>query len=205
MLLKGCKLAELLTNMHGFRSKPPNYFMKNTVLLLTVATLIFTSCKKEIKNLPGPTQTGAHTFGAKLNGENWGPLAAGILPTLPVLEARFSADSSIFINARNYSRTPTETEMEIYLKHVSAPGKYKLNQATAAFPNQTASYAHYVKRKITIEDEWITGPENGGEVEVTKIDWEKKIISGTFSYTAKPLYNSGLLTATEGRFDVKIN
>jgi hypothetical protein len=178
--------------------------MKNAILLLTAAAIGFISCKKEIKNLPEPTQTGANTFGAKVNGENWGPLAAGILPTLPILEARFSADSSVFINARNYSRTPTETEMEIYLKHITGPGIYKLNQTTAAYPGHSASYAHYIKRKFTIEDEWITGPENGGEVEVTKIDWESKIISGTFSFTAKPLYTT-LLTVTEGRFDVKIN
>ena len=179
--------------------------MKNAILVLTVAAISFAGCKKEINNLPEPTQTGANTFGTKVNGENWGPLAAGILPTLPILEARFSGDSSVFINARNYSRTPRETEMEIYLNRVSKPGIYKLNQTTAAYPNQSASYAHYVKRKFTIEDEWITGPENGGEVEVTKIDWENKIISGTFNFTAKPLHNSGLLTVTEGRFDVKIN
>lgn len=180
-----------------------NIFMKNTVLLLAAA-ILFSNCKKEINNLPEPTQSGANTFGAKVNGENWGPLTAGILPTLPVLEARFTADSSVVINARNYSRTPRETEMEIYLQHVTGPGVYPLNKATAAYPNHSASYAHYVKRKFTIEDEWITGPENGGEVEVTKIDWENKIISGTFHFTAKPLYTT-VLTVTEGRFDVKIN
>jgi hypothetical protein len=188
-----------------FAEGDQNFFMKNTILSLLRPHCFLPVVKKKLSNLPEPTQTGANTFGAKLNGENWGPLTAGIIPTLPILEARFSGDSSVVINARNFSRTPTETEMEIYLNHVSAPGTYKLNQVTAAYPNQTASYAHYVKRKITIEDEWITNAENGGEVEVTKIDWENKIISGTFNFTAKPLYNSGLLTVTEGRFDVKIN
>ena len=110
--------------------------MKNTIFLLVIAILSFASCKKEIKSLPEATQTGANTFGAQVNGQNWGPLKAGIMPTLPILEARFSGDSSVFINARNFSRTPTETEMEIYLRHVTKPGTYLLNKVSSIYPNQ---------------------------------------------------------------------
>lgn len=182
-----------------------DFSMKNTILLLSLAAAFgFTSCKKEIKSLPEPTQTGANTFGAVVNGENWGPLKAGIMPTLPVLEARFSADSSVFINARNFSRTPTETEMEIYIKNLRNPGTYLLNQTTDAYPSHAASYAFFVKRKVNVEDEWITGPNATGQVQVTKIDWESRIISGTFSFTANARYGSAPLSVTEGRFDVKI-
>lgn len=155
-------------------------------------------------SLPDATQTGANTFGALVNGENWGPLKAGIMPTLPILEARFSADSSVFINARNFSRTPTETEMEIYIKNLRGPGTYQLNQATDAYPGHSASYAFFVKRKVTVEDEWMTGATATGQVQVTKIDWEARIISGTFSFTGNPRYGTELLTVTEGRFDVRV-
>lgn len=178
--------------------------MKNAVFLLSLITLGIASCKKEIDTLPEPTQTGANTFGAVVNGDNWGPLKAPLVPTLPILEARFFGDSAVFINARNFSRIPNETEMEIYLDHLSGPGTYPLNQRTDVYPRQTASYAFFVKREISVEDEWVTGPEAGGQVEVTRIDWQNRIVSGTFRFTANARYGGKPLTVTEGRFDVKL-
>ncbi len=178
--------------------------MKNLLLITTFLVATFTSCKKEIKSLPDLTQSGANTFGAKINGENWGPLSAGIVPTAPILEARFSADSSVFINARNFSRSPVETEMEIYLKNLTGPGSYQLNQNTGVYPGHSYSYAYYLKRKISITDDWITSSSATGQVQVTKIDWVNKIISGSFQFTAKATYSSAPITVTEGRFDVKI-
>lgn len=177
--------------------------MKNTWLIV-VLLVAFSACKKEIKTLPDETQTGANTFGAKVDGVNWGPLSAGIVPTAAILEARFSADSSVFITARNFSRSPLETEMEIYLKNVVGPGTYVLNQLTDHYPSHSASYGYYVKRNIYLIDEWITSNTVGGQVQVTKMDWANQIISGTFSFTAAAKVNSAPLTVTEGRFDVKI-
>jgi hypothetical protein len=176
--------------------------MKNTFLLLASTLVLLSSCKKEIDTLPEATQSGANIFGAKINGENWGPLGGSFL-TLPTLEARFGADSSIFINARNFSRSPTETEMEIHLWRVTGVGTYSLNQLTAVYPSQTASYAYYVKRKLSVEDEWMTTTDATGQVQLTKVDWTSRIVSGTFSFTANAKYGSAALVVTEGRFDVK--
>ena len=178
--------------------------MKKLLLLAAVIGAAFSSGKKEIKTLPEETQTGANTFGAKVNGENWGPLKAGILPTAPLLEARFSANNSIVITARNFSRTPVETEMEIYLQNVTGPGTYPLNATTARYPSQTASYAYFEKRNVNLEDFWITGSEATGEVVVTKLDVANRILSGRFQFTANAKYGSSPVVVTEGRFDVKV-
>ena len=178
--------------------------MKKLFVVAAVAFFGLSSCKQEINSLPEPTQTGANTFGAKVNGENFGPLSGGLLPTKPILEARYSADSSVFINARNFSRTPIEFEMEIYLKSVKATGTYLLNQDTEIAPSHSASYAHYLRRNINITDEWITSGNATGEVQVTKIDFVNDIISGTFQFTGNARYGSAPITVTEGRFDVKI-
>jgi hypothetical protein len=177
--------------------------MKKLFLAFALLSL-FSACTKNIENLPQTTQTGANTFGCKINGENWGPLGAGILPTAPILEARFGGPASVFINARNFSRTPTETEMEIYVANITGPGTYDLNQNTTVSPNQTASYAHYVKRNLNLDDEWITSSAATGKVVITKFDVSAHIVSGTFAFTANASYGSAPIVITEGRFDVKL-
>lgn len=172
------------------------------LLAAAFALVVLNSCKQEIKTLPEPTQTGANTFGAKVNGENFGPLGSSLL-TKTTLEATHGFDSSIIIHARNFSRSPIEFEMEIYLKNVNAPGTYSLNQETEIAPGQSASYAYYVRRNINITDEWITSNNATGTVQVTKIDWVNRIVSGTFEFTANAKRGSGSITVTEGRFDVK--
>jgi len=166
--------------------------------------LFLSSCKKDIENLPEPTQTGANTFGAKINGENWGPLKGGIVPTAPILEARFGNGTSIFINARNFSRSPRESEMEIYVDNVTGPGTYSFNQNTAPFPNHTASYAYYVKRNFTVEDEWITSTAATGQITITRFDVDGRVVSGTFQFAANARFGSAPINVSEGRFDVTI-
>lgn len=177
--------------------------MKN-LLLVALVWLSLSSCTKEIKTLPPPTETGSNSFGAKINGTNWGPMKFGIAQTAPILEARFADNNSIYINARNFSSSPTETEMEIYLKNILKPGTVTLNQNTSIYPNESGSYAYYVKRKITPIDEWLTNEQFTGTVTVTKIDREARIISGSFEFQAASLRGGNPINVTEGRFDVRI-
>lgn len=179
-------------------------FMKSRLLILfSVVALL--SCKKDVSELPPSTQTGANTFGAKIDGAFWVPQGFGIVPTASVLEARFSGTDGVFINARNFSSSPTETEFEIYLKDITGPGTYLLNQTTQKEPNHSASYAYYVKRKITPLNEYITGASYTGKVELTKFDIANHIISGTFEFIAGDIDTPSLsITVTEGRFDIKL-
>ena len=178
--------------------------MKKTLIVLSFL-LILVSCKKEVNELPAATQTGANTFGARVKGELWIPQGFGVVPTAPILEASYSGNNAIIIHARNFSSSPTETEIEIYLQDATKPGTYLLNQTTAHFPNQSAGYAYYVERRFTPTNEWITNKQYTGKVEVTRLDTVNNIISGTFEFNAINLYNAPQpITITDGRFDVKI-
>ncbi len=178
--------------------------MKN-ILFLSFFVLAFAACKKEVDELPEATQTGANTFGARINGELWTPQGFGIAPTAPTLEASYAAQGgTIRINARNFSSSPTETEVELYLTNVSAPDTFALNQNTQKYPNQTGNYGYYIKRRFMPQEEWITTSGATGSVAVTKFDTLAKIISGTFSFSAANIYdNSQRLSITEGRFDIR--
>lgn len=173
--------------------------------LIILSAFFFISCKKDISELPPATQTGANTFGCKIDGVFWAPQSFAGINASNKLEARYGGNNGVFINARNFSSSPTETEFEIYLSNVTGPGIYNLNATTGIYPSQTANYAYYVKRKITPINEWITNAQFTGTVEVTKSDKVNGIISGTFSFTAGELTGAAsAVSVTEGRFDIKI-
>jgi len=175
---------------------------KSIVLCSIIAAITLFSCKKEVSELPPATQTGANTFGCKLNGDFWVPAGFGIMPTAPILEARF-VGTDVYINARNFSSSPTETEIELFIKDVTAPGNFALN-ITTGYPGGNVSYGYYVHRKITPDNEWITSAQYTGSVTITKIDPINHIVSGTFEFQAINLYNAPQpIAISEGRFDVK--
>ncbi len=178
--------------------------MKTTFFTILVFIALI-SCKKDVSQLPDATDIGANTFGAQVNGTFWKPQGFGIVPTSPLLEARYILNRDVIINARNFSSEPTETEFEIYLKHVVAPGTYELKSNTAKYPSQTANYGYYIKRKLTPVNEWITTTQYTGKVVITKADTLNHIVSGTFEFNAINMYSAPeALTVTNGRFDVKV-
>lgn len=179
--------------------------MKSSQLVFILTVFFFLSCKKNVSELPAPSQNGSNIFGCSIDGSLWVPAKFGIALTAPILEARYGGNNSIFINARNFSSSPTETEFEIYLENVTTTGTYLLNENTGIYPSHAASYAYYVKRKITPENEWITNTQYTGKVEVTALDSINKFISGTFEFEAINLYNDPKpIRVSQGRFDVKI-
>jgi hypothetical protein len=177
--------------------------MKTILPLLLIGSLTFFSCKKEVSELPEATQTGANTFGCKVDGNFWVPMGFGIVPTAPILEARFVVEHDLLINARNFSSSPTETEFEFFIKNAAGPGTYLLN-TTVSYPTMAASYAYYVHRKFTPDNEWITSTQYTGSITITKIDTVNLFVSGNFQFQAINMYNAPQpLNVTEGRFDIK--
>ena len=175
-------------------------------LLFYSAILVWgSSCNKEISELPPPTQTGANTFGCKVDGSFWVPSGFGIIPTASKLEARMLPDHTLIINARNFSRSPTETEFEFVIKNVTATGEYFFNN-NVTYPGLSASYTYYVKRKFTPLNEWITTSQVTGRVLITKIETGAgAFASGIFEFDAISMYNSSqVIHITDGRFDVRL-
>jgi len=172
------------------------------ILIGCFSIVLLASCKKEVSELASPTQTGANTFGAKVNGVLWAPKGFGPFPANDILEARMSGHD-IVINARNFASSPNETEFQLTIFNVTAPGTYLLN-TDVTHPNGTASYGYYVKRNITPQNEWLTSSTYTGSVTITRIDDVNMIVAGTFQFDAGSIYDSDVLHVTEGRFDVKI-
>jgi hypothetical protein len=174
-----------------------------TFYFIIISATLF-SCKKEISELPAATQSGANTFGCRVDGNFWVPSGFGIISTAPKLEARLAGDD-LFINARNFSGSPTETELEIFIRNVTGNANYFLNTTTGYPASLDNSYAYYVHRHFTPDNEWITSAQYTGVVTITKIDSVNHFVSGTFQFQAINLYNTPQpLNVTDGRFDVKL-
>jgi hypothetical protein len=176
--------------------------MKKLLFVLGAAVLI-ASCKKKSDELPPATQTGANTFAAKVNGNIWTTSGFGPFPANDILSVVRYGSGEIKINARNFSSSPNETEFEILVVGANAPGTYALNTTV---PRGTfgSSYAYYVKRRFTPENEWMTNNTHTGAVNITRLDTINRIIAGTFEFQMLNLYNAPQpIVVTEGRFDVK--
>jgi hypothetical protein len=177
--------------------------MKKLVVFLVVSLAII-SCQKKADELPPATQTGANTFGAMVNGKLWVPADAPF-PAAAKLEITYYP-TGVLINARNLASSPTETEFEFFLQNVYGPGMYYLNTATPTYPYQTGSYGYYILRKFTPLNEWITGTQIGGAVNITRNDTANHIISGTFQFDAVNMSGTpDTIHVTDGRFDIKKN
>jgi len=176
--------------------------MKKPIILFLIFSAFVVSCKKEIIELPPATQSGANTFGAKVNGTIWLPKGFGPFPADNLLDARKLHTGDIVITARNFSSSPNETELELFIKGLTGPGTYQLN-TTVGYPTTAASYGYYIERNFNPKNEWITSASYTGIIQVSRYDTAAKIISGTFSFNALNLYNAPQpITVTEGRFDV---
>jgi hypothetical protein len=178
--------------------------MKPIILSAFLASALFFSCKKKIEELPPATQTGANTFGARVNGENWIPQGFGPFPAGNLLEARF-VGNTLRIQARNFASSPNETEFEIYLVNGTTPGTHQLN-TDGTYHNPAANYGYYVKRNVTPQNEWQTSATYTGTVTLTRVDTVANIVSGIFQFNAINQYNTPQpLSVTDGRFDVTTN
>lgn len=175
----------------------------NKLLIVCLSLLLLGSCKKKVDELPPATQTGANTFGAKVNGQFWVPQGFGPIPANDILEARMSGNE-LTINARNFASSPNETEFQLYVQGVTATGVYPLN-TDITHPSNVASYAYYVKRRFTPENEWVTSAAYTGSVTITRFDPVNRIVSGTFQFNMINILNAPQpMNVTEGRFDVRL-
>lgn len=172
------------------------------LITICLPLLFLMSCKKEVTELPPATQTGANTFGAKVNGNFWIPQGFGPAPASNLLEA-IRLGPNFYIRARNFASSPNETEFEIFIKDLTGPGTYSLNTTMAA-RSTAASYGFYVKRNFSPISEWLTSATYSGSVTITFMDTTNNILSGTFQFTAEDVFGTGTpITVSEGRFDVK--
>lgn len=174
-----------------------------TFIILVAITLLFTTCKKDGPSniLPEATQEGKNTMGMKVNGEVWTPYAPCGFGQNPcgAISLNFHtpytrANYLDYALSRKYGGVNGQLVITSYsTKPITAIGNcydsINVLYDDYANPNGLTTYNKSSKPK--------------GKFIITKLDFAKEIMSGTFECTLYGATDS--IVITEGRFDCKFN
>ena len=172
------------------------------VLLLSVVC-IFLSCQKQSKknSLPVPTCTGEHELGFFVNQKVWTPYDKGLYKDFELPKVKIN-DGIIKISAtRVHEDHYSRDWFCIEIKNPSMKtGTFNIHNKSCQAPFQTY---YYNEKKDEPSRVYKLDKHKKHEVEITCIDLEKRIISGTFEFSASTLSDEKI-EITNGRFDLLI-
>jgi hypothetical protein len=173
-----------------------------TYPLLLAALLGLSQCKKKdvapVDQLPPATQTGANTFGCLVNGQVWTPQGNDGANNYIVVYDR-ALGASFDLRTYRYQQEPTNNYQYIIIEtsRLYAPKIYSikdsLNTRVAIRDKLTGCYLSSLD----------AGTYHKGTLNITRLDLQAGIISGTFEFTlAKP--GCDTVRITQGRFDKRL-
>jgi hypothetical protein len=148
--------------------------------------------------LPAATQTGANTFGCLVNGKVWLPKGndgtsnLNLSYDLSYMGGVFNLQTYRYYGVGNNGRQ----NITIYLDSLSRVGQYNFYFSH----NRAAIFSDWNKCSYP-NDSTVIYKEGG--INVTKLDLQGAILSGTFKFTLAKS-NCDTIKVTEGRFDIKL-
>jgi len=149
----------------------------------------FSKCNKDdvILPLPAETQTGANTFGCKLNGVIYTPRGSG--NCYKFLIQYYKSDSLLAINTNK----GCVSGLSIFLKGVYETKDYTISAPVfnSFYYNTSETICNRFERTNSIQS---------GTIAITRFDLPNKIVSGKFNGILK-LSGCPDVNISEGRFD----
>ena len=186
--------------------------MRKPFLLVLLAFFVIT-CKKSMPpSLPPITETGANTFGCKINGQVW-------VPYYPC------ADIGTGGVQLEYNIAPLDSNSILPLKFSMAAGNYNQYKFGPSFFNFIQASAGGITAPGDIKESLLIsfnatidadnhvqdygqGRSPANYFRITRIDTVKGIVSGIFQLTMlsflTPSNVEDSISVTDGRFDVRI-
>jgi hypothetical protein len=178
---------------------------------LIIWLLVFTQCewvkpKEAAPKLPEATQVGANTFGCLLNGKVWIPKGKSSL-FRPNLNASYYPDNQgrFIVSAYQYNKdTDIEERIGLSIDTVLKGSGLRVYLPEVGRNQQTQAIVFTYNDP---KDRYFISRDSGvycwGNINLTRIDRENAIFSGTFMFTLKAT-GSDTIKITDGRFDIKI-
>ncbi len=174
------------------------------LLCLSLGSCNWFSKKDEPRpDLPPETQTGANTFGCKINGQIWTPggRRGGLPGTVPNVDVIFdpglcggNLDAKIF-----QSENGNQSFFSLFGCSLTEPETFNLDG-----PNGSPDWRlSYIDGSTSCSYSVGNSLYSSGTITFTKVDFPNRIVSGRFECTFY-VPNCDTLRITEGRFDFKI-
>jgi len=169
--------------------------MKKLTFFTLLLSCFLLSCEKE--KLTKASQIGANTYSCKVNGKVY--VASSELFS-PAFTGGFynnmSNNGSLSLFSTVRSKDNNGYDILIKIPVINRLGIYNLNSTNF---NEVNPLPITINGKV-----YSTKDTNIGEVTITFIDYEKRILSGTFFFTAiNTKDNSDQLVVSDGRFDIQ--
>lgn len=184
--------------------------MKTKLLTLLLIAALF-ACKKDdddqtpIEQLPAATQVGANTAGCLVNGQVF--LPKGSSQFGPILSCFYQQDVDGYHLGLSFSeRTSGNLIKTIQIAtnpmQLNENEVYELTSRTDNGSNYNSNFGEYYILTFDGNMNYLTTETYIGELKITKLDTQQRIISGTFWYDAiNP--NGDIVEVREGRFDMR--
>jgi hypothetical protein len=169
------------------------------LLLFTIAALLVLSCRKKNSQkeaeLPPETQTGAYTFGCKVDGKVFVPKDGRGKPGLFAQYVNLGNGPGggwyLNIPAINWKDSPIEGIS------ITTDSLLLIEGRNYNFKNMKGSVQAFYSKTI----EYQKRDNESGSLHITKFDQSKRILSGTFSFVGTSS-NGEKVNVTDGRFDI---
>ena len=171
--------------------------IKLIIPFLLIAILFSFKCRKNevLPQLPAETQTGANTFGCKINDTIY--LPTGTPFTCPAYNVQYyKSDGALLIK----TSSTCASGLNVYLYNVSQAKDYEIfNPIANAYyyrnSRNSNSNCNLYERLNSVQT---------GTVTITRLDLINKIVSGKFNGILK-IAGCPDIVITEGRFDFKMD
>lgn len=183
--------------------------------LLAILICFTTSCSKDDGpnlSLPPITEKGANTFGCYINGRLLVPRdGSGTFNSAdPGIRYWASPDSGDYneIDVHDFASKQTGS-INIHLLNIDelGAGNYTVNDSNCMDGIDSPVTNNIFCRVYDFEEniyKWYCSYKNSGIINITRYDFENRIISGTFSCAVRNIDDSSdEIDITDGRFDIK--
>ncbi|MBY0478079.1 MAG: hypothetical protein K2Q24_10565 [Chitinophagaceae bacterium] len=178
--------------------------MKHISILSSLFLLIIssgTNCKKNNpeSGLPPATQEGKNTAGFLVNGKVWLPRGDNGFSNLSCYYDETFMGGAFTLNGYRYDEGANNSiSFVVASDSIQSAGIYKLN-----IRKLRTRFGEYCNKVTLCCYQWTdTIPNHNAFLNITKLDKQKRIVSGTFEF-ALTLQNCETVRITQGRFDMK--
>ncbi|SDB62919.1 hypothetical protein SAMN03097699_2788 [Flavobacteriaceae bacterium MAR_2010_188] len=175
--------------------------MKNLLIIIMLISILGCSNNDDDASLPEATQTGENTAGCLVDGEILVPKGSSLGG--PRLRAFYQRDENGFhfgLIIANNSIEPQEY-VNIIMNDTLVEGEsYNLISQVLDKNGYTSNFGEYI---VGLRPDYITTDTQVGQVTITKLDTQRKIISGTFWFDAIHFENKDVVEVRDGRFDMR--